>query len=66
MDVWETKVKSHMNTEVTNVRTQKSSSSRSSKNPNRESPRRMDMEKKLSKPATPTTSSASKITKVRI
>lgn len=60
-----------MNSEVSNVRVQKSSSSKSSKdparNPGRESPRRMIMEKNLSKLATPTTSSASKITKeVRI
>ncbi|XP_027347100.1 protein WVD2-like 7 [Abrus precatorius] len=63
----ETKREPQLNSDVNNVRVQKSTS-RSSEDPpripSRESPRRMNVEKNLSKHAIPTTYSASKTAKV--
>ncbi|KAK7379918.1 hypothetical protein VNO78_34194 [Psophocarpus tetragonolobus] len=63
----ETKLKPQQNYEVNNVRVQKSKSSRSAKDParipGRESPRRTNVEKNVSKLATPTICSAGKTTK---
>ncbi|RDX73982.1 Protein WVD2-like 7, partial [Mucuna pruriens] len=63
----ETKLKPQQNSEVHNVRVWKSTSSRSAKDParipSRESPRRTNTEKNLSKLVTPTTCSSSKTTK---
>ncbi|KAL4344844.1 hypothetical protein AHAS_Ahas11G0219000 [Arachis hypogaea] len=63
----ETKTEPSLNFEVKNIQVRKSSSSRSSKDPakyhGRESPRRTNMGKNSSKPATPTTRSLSRTTK---
>ncbi|XP_029128523.1 protein WVD2-like 7 [Cajanus cajan] len=63
----ETKLKPQRNYEVNNVQVRKSTSSRSAKDParipSRESPRRTNLEKNLSKLATPTACSASKTIK---